>query len=278
MASTEPTPIVLGEEHLSDLLALTVGAGWNQTEDDCRLFLRQGTVFGRQADGRVVASAALLPYRDGGFAWVSLVLVAPEWRRRGLATALVGECLDLARRLELVPLLDATPDGAKVYGPLGFETMFALSRWTRPPVGTAAEVEPGDPTGLAALIEADGLAMGADRGFLLRDFASRPTARTIWCGTHRGGAGAILRPGRLGSHLGPLAGSDEAAAIAVLEKAAASAGSIVVDVVDRWTGLTDALVRLGFRQQRPFLRMVGSPDAVFGDPDRLFLAAGPEYG
>ena len=57
-----------------------------------------------------------------------MVLVTANWRRRGVATRLVDACLDAARKRGLTTWLDATPDGATVYGPLGFTPTLQLRR------------------------------------------------------------------------------------------------------------------------------------------------------
>src|SRR3954449_6326751 len=121
MAATDHRPAVtLGLPDVQAALALSGEANWNQTEDDWRFFLLQGTVLGiRDAEGNLVATAALLPYASGA-AWISMVLVTSNWRRRGLATGLLDDCLSLARERALTPWLDATPAGARVYGPMGF--------------------------------------------------------------------------------------------------------------------------------------------------------------
>ena len=73
---------------------LSTEAHWNQNEADWRFFLSKGIVFGvRDGAGRLIATAALLPYSSGN-AWISMVLVTESWRRRGLATRLVDACLD----------------------------------------------------------------------------------------------------------------------------------------------------------------------------------------
>src|ERR1700761_1100031 len=101
-------------------LALSTEAHWNQNEADWRFFLTQGMVFGvRDKASLLIASAALLPYGSKQ-AWISMVLVTENWRRRGVATRLIDACLDAARNLGLTCWLDATPAGASVYGPLGF--------------------------------------------------------------------------------------------------------------------------------------------------------------
>src|SRR3954447_20166323 len=109
-------------------LLLSAEAHWNQNEADWRFFLTKGMVFGiRDGDGRLIATAALLPYTSNN-AWISMVLVTQNWRRRGLATKLLDACLKTARKQELTTWLDATPAGATVYGPLGFTPTLELRR------------------------------------------------------------------------------------------------------------------------------------------------------
>src|SRR5436305_10743625 len=120
--------VQLGAEAAREGLVLSTEAHWNQNEADWRFFLSHGTVFGiRDDDGRLIATAALLPY-SGGHAWISMVLVTQAWRRRGLATRLVDACLARATAQGLTPWLDATPAGAIVYGPLGFSPVLELRR------------------------------------------------------------------------------------------------------------------------------------------------------
>ena len=97
MAATDQVGILrLGPDDALGGLALSTEAQWNQNEADWRFFLTQGTGFGaRDNDGRLIATAALLPYSSGN-AWISMVLVTASSRRRGLATRLVDACLDAA--------------------------------------------------------------------------------------------------------------------------------------------------------------------------------------
>src|SRR5260221_8856489 len=129
MADTDPTAIVeLGPDDALAGLELSAEAHWNQNEADWRFFLSQGTVFGvRDGDGHLIATAALLPYTSGN-AWISMVLVTANWRRRGLATRLVDACLDAAAAQGLASWLDATPAGATGYCPPGFSPPFQLRR------------------------------------------------------------------------------------------------------------------------------------------------------
>lgn len=86
--------VALSPAHLSAALALSAEAGWNQTGDDWRLMIRHGRAIGLEAPGgRLVASALALPY-GGRFAWISMVLVTADWRRKGLASRLMRSCID----------------------------------------------------------------------------------------------------------------------------------------------------------------------------------------
>jgi predicted GNAT family acetyltransferase len=123
---------------LSDVaggLLLSTGAGWNQTADDWAFFIGQGQAIGfRNASGVLVATAAALVY-GGGFGWISMVLVAPDWRHRGLASRLVDACVQRLRAFGVTPVLDATPAGQPVYRQLGFQPDSSSSagkaRWPR---------------------------------------------------------------------------------------------------------------------------------------------------
>src|SRR4051794_38220076 len=112
---------------LPDAEALVAEAGWNQVAADWLIFLEFGTVYAVRAEGRVVATAATLPY-GGRCAWISMVLVAGAHRRKGLATSLLRRCIDDVRAAGLVPVLDATPAGRTVYQPLGFQDAWSFRR------------------------------------------------------------------------------------------------------------------------------------------------------
>ena len=112
---------------LPDAQALVAEAGWNQVAADWRMFLDFGTAYAVRAQGRVVATAAWIPY--GACAWISMVLVTAGERRRGLATRLLHRCIADVTAAGLVPVLDATPAGAKVYAPLGFIEAWGFARF-----------------------------------------------------------------------------------------------------------------------------------------------------
>ena len=72
----------LDERDVTSALALSREAGWNQIAADWQLFIELGGVIGLLRDGRLIATAATLPYA-GGFAWISMVLVTPPSADKG---------------------------------------------------------------------------------------------------------------------------------------------------------------------------------------------------
>src|SRR3954453_17741818 len=189
-ATDDPRIIQLGVEDAAAGLALSTEAHWNQNEDDWRFFLSDGVVFGIRDGAQLVATAALLPY-PGDNAWISMVLVTASHRRRGLATRLVDACLAMARKDGLTSWLDATPDGAAVYGPLGFTPTLQLRRLKLVKSGRAEAPPPSSAT-IDALRARDRRATGFDRTALLAAIALRSGSRIV--AAH--GAIALVRDGR----------------------------------------------------------------------------------
>jgi len=283
MASSEALSLVeLGPGDAAGGLALSSGAGWNQTADDWALFIDQGQALGfRTASGRLVATAASLVY-GGGYGWIAMVLVAPEWRHRGLASLLTDGCIKRLRAAHVVPVLDATPGGEPVYRHLGFRSNFGFERWEGEVAGRAgAEPEPGVRTGgpadLDAIVALDQGAHGVGRRALLQNLLGRAGTRA-WMAID--GSGFVLtRDGHRATQVGPLVAAGESEASALFKSAVRSvAGPVFFDVPQRWDRLAACLERASFVRQRPFTRMSLGGPATLAAGDTLFVVAGPEFG
>jgi GNAT superfamily N-acetyltransferase len=274
MAAIEPVDIVeLGIGDAQAGLVLSTEAGWNQNEADWRYFLSKGIVFGMRDGARPVATAALLPYSAGN-AWISMVLVTESWRRRGIATKLVDACLATAQRMNLTSWLDATPDGAKVYGPLGFTPTLQLRRLRLAKRQEAKATRQISAANLDALVARDANAMGFDRSTLLTEFAARSGSRVV-SGAQ---AMALTRDGRAARHIGPLLADHADQALALVDAIVSSeSGPWLIDAVHSRDEFLDGLVRSGWNVERPFQRMRFGPATVA--PAQLpFAVAGPEFG
>jgi GNAT superfamily N-acetyltransferase len=275
MVAIEPIAIVrLDASDAASGLLLSTEAHWNQNEADWRFFLETGSTLGvRDADGRLIATAALLPHTATD-AWISMVLVTTRWRRRGLATRLVDRCLATANGLKLTTWLDATPAGAAVYGPLGFTPTLELRRLRLPFSGASAPVEPLASHGLEEFIARDRSAMGFDRSLLLDTLGRRADSRLV----SNGDAVALIRSGRTARHIGPLFATHPDRALALVRSIAIEEGAtLLLDVVAFRHEFLAGLVRDGWSIERPFQRMrFGMAGVPSADPP--FAIAGPEYG
>ena len=288
MASTDGAhEHALGLQHLSGCLALSQAAHWNQNAADWRLMLELGRGYGLTlADGALAASTITLPYGDD-FAWVSMVLVHPQQRRRGFATRLLRRALRDLAHAGRTAVLDATPAGREVYRQEGFRDTWgflrlALHAQWRGATGVhdgvrVRALQDADWRRIAAL---DASAFGADRETLLRALAGRlPEAA---CVAERDAelSGFLLgRDGREARQLGPLVARDTASAQALLSAALAQvAAPVYVDLVDREESLRAWLQAGGFAVQRPFTRMVYGTDRAPGRASLVVCPAGPELG
>ncbi len=302
------TAIRLGKSDTADALIRSDASGWNQVAEDWRLFIEFGHTFGfRDTANRLIATAAALPY-IGGVGWISMVLVAEDYRHRGLATRLMEDCIRTLTDAGFAPVLDATPAGEPVYARLGFCGGFALDRWERDALGNAlaetASGAAGEATGksfdlarsfappdkacaeignpieaetLDNMARLDARTIGIDRRFLIESFLSRTGSRAWVSSDQR--ASVIIRAGRRAAQIGPLIANSDAQAIELLDAALASTSSrVFLDVPAYRTGLTGHLQRRGFRIQRPYRRMALGSSAILQCPEHLYVLAGPEFG
>ena len=263
-------------------------AGWNQTEEDWRLFLTlspRGCTVAVHGD-RVVGTVTTVRY--GELSWIGMLLVDPAFRRGGIGTRLMQRAIESLRDSRTVRL-DATPAGKGLYERLGFQSEGTLGRMTNDCLpalsGHTPEVCTVTAEGFTAIAALDRRVFGADRTPLLRALWKRALKaghRTSWQAVGQGSTCAYCM-GRRGTHfyqIGPLVAGRAADAIAlcraVIGELAGQAA--VIDVPEGQHELLDWLCGLGFVEQRSFTRMcLGSsvqPQAL----DRQFAIAGPEFG
>jgi GNAT superfamily N-acetyltransferase len=277
MAGTDQVAIVeIGPDDARAGLELSAEAHWNQNEADWRFFLGKGTVFGvRDPDRRLIATAALLPYTSGN-AWIGMVLVTTSRRRQGLATRLVDACLNAAKKQKLTTWLDATPAGAKVYGPLGFTPTLELRRLRLEKAQALKAAAPQQPSSadLQALIARDHVAMSFDRSALLTELGRRAGSRLV-SNNH---AVALVRDGRKTRHIGPLYADGAEAALTIIEEIVRSEpGPLLIDAVNTQEAFLQGLTDSGWTHERPFQRMRFGRAAA--QPAELpFAVVGPEFG
>jgi GNAT superfamily N-acetyltransferase len=114
---------------------LSERVGWNQTLEDLSQYVKmdpEGSFLAGYETGQQfipLGSGAVFPIGTD-LSWISMILVHPEVRRQGIASALMRQCLIHARLTSRNPVvgLDATPEGKQVYDNLGFSDTYKLWR------------------------------------------------------------------------------------------------------------------------------------------------------
>jgi GNAT superfamily N-acetyltransferase len=261
--------------------ALSHAAGWNQRPDDWTVLLSRNPgrfVAAVAEDGRVVGTAGAACYGTA-LAWVCMVLVGVEARGHGLGTQLMEAVLERLGDMTLVGL-DATPLGRPVYARLGFAE--AGTFWRMGLEGGAGPGTPGATRPLAsedldAVLRLDREVFGADRGRVLRWALTQAPA---WCVADADGVAGYCfgRRGEHSRHVGPIVARDAVVARALLSAAMHPAeGRVIVDAAERDDWLP-AVRALGFREQRPLIRMYRHGGRAPGRPELQHAIFGPEFG
>ena len=280
MQPRELSPVRLDESHIGGCLVLSAEAGWNQVDDDWRFMLRSGEGFGFVDDaGTLVASGLTVEFPR--YAWISMILVTPRWRRRGIATQLMERCVETLTERDLIPALDASPEGRQVYLKIGFRDAGASTRLVGAiriePARGGADLTLMSEADLPEVAAYDQRSSGTDRAVLLAHLRHRlPGAAFV---LRRGGQliGYVLaRNGRRSAQIGPLVADDEDAAIALLHASGRACGRFCIDLFDQRTAVRGWLDRAGFQPVTRFIRMVRGPAEIFPPEHRVHAIGGPE--
>jgi predicted N-acetyltransferase YhbS len=274
----------LTPEDLPAALALSRGAGWNQTEAD---WLR---MIALEPEGAFLAvwsgapAGTVLACIHGRVAWIAMMLVDEKLRRRGIGANLMRHALAfLNDRGVRCVRLDATPVGQPLYELLGFRAEYVLARHAGVPVqlsGPAAEeVEPARQEDTEQILALDRRVTGADRSkFLLRLLAEHSQdVRVVRDGAMLAGYSAT-RPGARAQMIGPCLGDSQAGPLLISEALRLHAGKqVYLDVPVGRTKFEQLLQERGLTAQRFLQRMVRGESAGERSAD-LWASSGPEKG
>ena len=115
-------------EDLDEAMALKSAEGWNQTRSDWELIMINNPhlCLVAVAEDRVIATVTAFSYEDT-FAWIGMMLVDRQFRRKGISIKLMLEIIQRLGKKQTIRL-DATPAGQMVYNRLGFVKEYSLFR------------------------------------------------------------------------------------------------------------------------------------------------------
>jgi ribosomal protein S18 acetylase RimI-like enzyme len=277
-------PMTAGDLPFAD--GVRDAAGWNQTRADWRRFLEwePAGCYVAEDEGAPVGTATTVCY-GADLAWIGMVLVHRDRRRRGAGRALLQHCIAALRERGIRSIkLDATPLGLPLYHSLGFIEEWTLTRWhiaAGPALSADLTVEPLGDADWPAVLALDDAVFGAPRHRVLRGLVSGSRGACV----HRDAAGAVdgfgvLRAGSRALYAGPIVAANAAAGVAVLGALLAEArgGAVFCDAPDHNAPAVEFLERAGFTRQRPFVRLWLGGNPRPGIPARIFAIADPAIG
>lgn len=259
-------------EDLPVVDALRRWENWNQTPRDLERFLDyepEGCFLACWDD--VPAGTVTTTAYGNELGWIGMMLVDPDYRRRGIATALIQRSLQYLRAKNVASIkLDATPAGEPVYAQLGFRPEWEFQRWERPGSSVPA-VEPAGGDSFEPPAN-DSEVFGARRddwlGLLAKD--SRVISRETGFG--------MLRAGSRAAYLGPVISDDPRTAEEIIRELVESIpGGLVWDVPGPNAQAAELARTLGFQPVRRLLRM-GIDNPCPGDVSRQYAIADPATG
>lgn len=161
----------LGPGDLRSCVALSLDRGWSPERAKWSLLLEVSEVFGVAAPDGGLAGAAVLTRYGADLASVGMMLVAARHGRRGLGRALMEHVL--AATGDATVTLFATDLGKPLYEKLGFRTIRRSAAFTgtfradQPADNSKWRARPATGADMAAILDVDKAAFGADRSRLL---------------------------------------------------------------------------------------------------------------
>ena len=264
-------------------LRLSRANGWNQSEDDWRVFVEFPGAGGflAEKEGRVIGTVTFMRYDS--FAWIAMMLVDPHERRTGIGTQLMNQALGTLRDVPCVGL-DATATGELLYRRFGFVTDYLLIR-TKATIAAARfeipelarRMEDGD---VADVQRRDREIFGGDRSQLLA-FLFKRAPQCAWIVRAEAGIRgyAFGRPGDLYYQLGPIVAEDVSAARALVQHCCSrlEGRQVVIDATEFDPDWLAWLQSVGFVEERTFVRMFRRGDKHPGVPSKQYAITGPEF-
>ena len=268
------------ESDIESGLDLCRFAGWNQLENDWKMFLQLAPRGARVAindENKVIGTVATIAY-ENRFSWIGMVLVHPEMKRQGIGTNLLREALNILQNQETVKL-DATPAGREVYLKFDFRDEYNLSRMMAtglniPTQRGARSIRHDD---FDSILETDEIVFGASRKNLL-SLLQKNAPQFCFVSNDSNRSYCFGRNGYNFTQIGPVIATDLEQAISVAAAALNNTkGPVILDVI-KGSAFAQWLSSIGFMEQRDLIRMYRGPNKYPGEPSKQFAILGPEFG
>jgi GNAT superfamily N-acetyltransferase len=264
---------------------LAQSVGWTFTSGQVNMFLSPvGTVFGHRIENRLVSSAGIYIY-DATLASLGIVIVRPDFQRRGLGKSVVERCLREAEHAGVPVVLVATEQGYPLYASLGFQTIQNIHRLEIN--GSVHAVSPNDShelnpvkeDDLSDLVAIDEVVFGARRDPLYRVLFSNIDCGFVVRNSQNSieGFGLAMRRNDM-LVVGPLIASTQDIALTLVANFVAHwAGPVRIDVPSQQATFITELARLGFKETMVSPLMIRNAHGLPGQRRQLFGIVDPVF-
>ena len=272
---------LLFESDIPAAMKLKEAAGWNQTEADWGrlLKLEPNGCFAAIENDHLVGTTTITTYEDE-LAWIGMVLVDPQHRRRGIATRLIETALAYLDGKVAVVKLDATAEGSPVYEKFDFKPESLVERWR----GTVElqSIERDDTAiDLEELLGLDRRAFSAGRAPLIKSLIDDARISPVLVKDESGSLTgyALARAGTKAVYIGPVIATDTAHVENLLDRILGqlSGSNVYIDFSNECGVSSSVLADRGFVKERDLIRMSFGSRSVKTSP-HVIAIAGPEVG
>ena len=256
-------------------------AGWNQTLTDWKRFLAlspRGCLIA-ESEHRPVATAVTVAYGND-LGWIGMMLVHPDFRRRGIARVLLQHCIEILQSARVKSIkLDATPAGRDVYLKMGFKDEYTLTRCqtdSTKPSTPNQNIRPARAEDFQNILALDQAATGAPRENLLRRLIEESATALVHESQGLITGFGFLRPGSLASYLGPIVAADPTHAQSLAS--ALATNKTFCDLPDHLPAAIEWAKANNFTPQRTLTRMYLGENVQPTAPQSYFAIAAPDLG
>lgn len=260
--------------------SLRADAGWNQTPADWQRFIDlspRGCLLA-ECEGRPVATATTVACGND-LGWIGMMLVHPDFRRRGIARVLMQHCIEILQSARVKAIkLDATPAGREVYLRMGFKDEYTLTRYQHDAATqhNSEGIREATKEDLSQILELDLAATGAPRENLITRVIADATKTLVYESQGRLTAYGMLRAGSLASYLGPIVAVDPQQGQQLAS--ALATGKIFCDLPAQNEAAIAWAKSHNFMPQRTLTRMYLGENVSPTSPESYFAIAAPDLG
>lgn len=277
---------MLTHQDIDDIIRLSQSVGWDYDQAEVTTILNSSKVFGHKNEAsEVVSSAAIIPYGEKA-ASIGMVIVHEEYRGKGLARALMKECIGQVDEQTIIQLI-ATANGRPVYEKIGFHMAGAVKKLIAPThflnnhkLISSPQVVPFQQKDFQEVIALDEKAFGANR----TQFLSERIRQSKDCLILKSKEGKITGYGLsifgpVYTILGPIVAPDTHSAFQIISQLKKREGNGVrIDILSQQNELQELLVAAGFELiNEPPMMMLHS-NKIPTRTDQLFAIASQAFG